>query len=137
MDFLPASDDDFRNYLLAGVNEFSRSGKADEKKWNEFSYRISYIQGDFLKLDTFVRLGKKLDSFDKSNKQRGTRLFYFAVAPRFIEAISDSLYKLKLCHQVKSDRIVVEKPFGTDLDSSKKLNRFLGKRFKETSDLPN
>ena len=59
-------------------------------------------------------------------------MFYFAVAPRFIEAIGDSLYKAKLCHQVNRDRIVVEKPFGTDLDSSKKLNRFLGKRFKES-----
>ena len=44
VDFLPASDEDFRNYLLGGVNEFSRSGKADEKKWNEFSARIFYIQ---------------------------------------------------------------------------------------------
>jgi glucose-6-phosphate 1-dehydrogenase len=132
VDFLPATDVDFRNYLLGGVNEFSRSGKADEKKWNEFANRICYIQGDFLKLDTFASLKGKLDSFDKENKQRGTRLFYFAVAQRFIEVISDSLYKLKLCHQEKKDRIIVEKPFGTDLDSSKKLNRFLGKRFAET-----
>jgi glucose-6-phosphate 1-dehydrogenase len=131
VDFLPASDEDFRNYLLGGVNEFSRNGKADEKKWNEFSARIFYIQGDFLKLDTFVGLKKKLDSSDKENKQRGTRLFYYAVAPRFIEVISDSLYNLKLCHQEKKDRIVVEKPFGTDLESSKRLNRFLGKRFAE------
>ena len=58
-------------------------------------------------------------------------MFYYAVAPRFIEIISDSLYKFKICHQPNRDRIVVEKPFGTDLDSSKKLNRFLGRRFKE------
>src|ERR1700719_1307427 len=70
VDFLPDSDEEFRNYLLGGVNEFSRNGKADEKKWNEFSARICYIQGDFLKLDTFVSLRKKLDSFDKENKQR-------------------------------------------------------------------
>src|ERR1700712_4021130 len=56
VDFLPATDADFRNYLLEGVNEFSRSGKANEKKWNEFAERICYIQGDFLKLDTFIKL---------------------------------------------------------------------------------
>ncbi|HZZ75129.1 MAG TPA: glucose-6-phosphate dehydrogenase, partial [Puia sp.] len=132
VDFLPAGDTEYRNDLLGGINEFSRSGKADEKKWKEFSDRIFYIQGDFLKLDTFSRLKEKLDSFDQENRQRGSRLFYFAVAPRFIEVISDSLYKLKLCHQQKKDRIVVEKPFGTDLDSSKKLNRFLGRRFAES-----
>jgi glucose-6-phosphate 1-dehydrogenase len=132
VDFLPASDTAYRDDLLGGINEFSRSGKADEKKWKEFSDQIFYIPGDFLKLDTFSRLKEKLDSFDQENRQRGSRLFYYAVAPKFIEVISDSLYKLKLCHQQKKDRIVVEKPFGTDLDSSKKLNRFLGRRFAES-----
>lgn len=132
IDYLDAENADFKKDLLAGVDEFSRSGKADEKKWNDFSSRLFYIQGDFLKIDTFYKLKEKLDAFDKQNKQRGNRMFYYAVAPRFIETISDSLYKLKLCHQEKRDRIVVEKPFGTDLDSSKKLNRFLGRRFAES-----
>jgi glucose-6-phosphate 1-dehydrogenase len=132
VDFLQAGDAEFKKDLLAGINEFSRSGKADEKKWSDFSARIFYIQGDFLKADTFTRLKNKLDSFDKQNNQRATRMFYFAVAPRFIEVISDSLFKFKMCRQADKDRIIVEKPFGTDLDSSKKLNRFLGKRFKES-----
>jgi len=132
VDFLPATDPELRKDLLSGVNAFSRSGQADEKKWNEFSSRVFYIQGDFLKVGTYTSLKEKLESFDKLNKQRGTRMFYFAVAPRFIEVIADSLYKAKLAHQVNRDRIVVEKPFGTDLDSSKKLNRFLGKRFGES-----
>jgi glucose-6-phosphate 1-dehydrogenase len=132
VDFLDVREEDYKKDMLGGVDEFSRSGKAEEKKWKEFADRLNYISGDFLKTDTFIRLREKLDAFDKQNKQRGTRLFYYAVAPRFIEVISDSLYKLKLCHQVKKDRIVVEKPFGTDLESSKRLNRFLGRRFDET-----
>jgi glucose-6-phosphate 1-dehydrogenase len=132
VDFVSATDDEFRKDMLTAVNTFSRSGKADEKKWDEFSSRICYVQGDFLKYTTFTNLKGKLDSFDKQTTQRGARMFYFAVAPRFIEAIADSLFRAKLCHQVNRDRIVVEKPFGTDLDSSKKLNRFLGRRFKES-----
>ncbi len=132
VDFLPATDPELRKDLLSGINTFSRSGQADEMKWNEFSSRIFYTQGDFLKAGTYASLKGKLESYDKLNKQRGSRMFYFAVAPRFIEVIADSLYKAKLCHQVNRDRIVVEKPFGTDLDSSKKLNRFLGKRFEES-----
>ena len=132
VDYLAVKDIDYKKDLLAGINEFSRSGRADEKQWNEFSERIFYLQGDFLKAETYINLKEKLDGFDKQNKKRGTRLFYYAVAPRFIEIISDSLYKQNLCHQEKRDRIIVEKPFGTDLESSKKLNRFLGKRFAET-----
>jgi glucose-6-phosphate 1-dehydrogenase len=132
VDYLPAKDGDFNQDLLAGINAFSRSGKADEKKWIEFSSRLFYIQGDFLKAETYIQLNGKLESFDKQNQQRGTRIFYYAVAPRFIEIISESLYKQKLCNREIRDRIVVEKPFGTDLDSSKKLNRFLGKRFSES-----
>jgi glucose-6-phosphate 1-dehydrogenase len=132
VDYLNLIETEFKKDLLEGINEFSRSGKAEEKKWNEFASRLFYIQGDFLKTETFIALKQRLDSIDKQNKQRGTRIFYFAVAPRFIEIISDSLNKQKLCHQAKHDRIVVEKPFGTDLQSSRKLNLFLGKRFAES-----
>ena len=131
VDFLSVNDSEFKNYLLGGINEFSRTGKADDKKWQEFSAKLFYHQGDFLKAETFSTLKSRLDSFDKQNSQRGIRMFYYAVAPRFIEVISDSLYKFKICHQPNRDRIVVEKPFETDLDSSKKLNRFLVRRFKE------
>src|SRR5260221_11047456 len=58
-------------------------------------------------------------------------MFYLAVAPRFIEAIADSLCAQKLCNRDALDRIVVEKPFGSDLDSARKLNRYLNQRFKE------
>ncbi len=132
IDFVTLTLSDFRTQLLGGVNEFSRSGKADEKKWVSFAARVFYIQGDFQKINTFNDLKTSLDAFDKINKQRGSRVFYFAVAPRFIEVIADGLFKVKICHQKKNDRIVVEKPFGTDLTSSRKLNRFLGKRFDET-----
>jgi|SRR5450432_1045150 len=132
IDFLALNENEFKKDLLTGVNTFSRTGQAEEKKWNEFAAKLFYIQGDFQKPDTFKHLKEKLDAFDKLNNQRGSRMFYFAVAPRFIEVISNGLYKLKICNQVKHDRIVVEKPFGTDLKTSKELNRFLGKRFAES-----
>lgn len=131
IDFLAIDVKDFKKELLGGINEFSRTGQADMNKWEAFSSHIFYVQGDFQKIETFQSLKSSLDAFDKQNNERARRIFYFAVAPRFIEVISDSIFKLKMAHQVKRDRIVVEKPFGTDLESSKKLNRFLGKRFDE------
>jgi glucose-6-phosphate 1-dehydrogenase len=131
VDYLPVDENEFRLDMLAGINEFSRSGAADETKWKEFAARLFYVQGDFLKKDTYTSLDEKLKAYEKQNEQNSTRIFYFATAPRFIEIISEALYKHNLCNRDGLDRIVIEKPFGTDLETAKKLNRFLAKRFTE------
>jgi glucose-6-phosphate 1-dehydrogenase len=131
IDYLASDEEEFKKELLAGINEFSRNGIAEHKQWKEFSKNIFYIQGDFQKPETFVNLKVQADKFDKQNKQRGTRLFYFATAPRFIEIITEGLYQNNICNRATMDRIVIEKPFGTDLVSAKKLNLFLSKRFAE------
>ena len=130
VDFQAADDTAFKNDLLEGISEFSRSGKANGTKWGEFAAHLSYIQGDFMKGETFDALKERIQAFEQQ-AGRGTRMHYLAVAPRFIEVIADALCTKKLCNRDMLDRIVVEKPFGTDLDSARKLNRFLGQRFKE------
>ncbi len=131
VDYVSINEISFKNDLMAGINEFSRNGKVEEKVWQDFSSRLQYIAGDFLKAETFISIKDRLENFDTQNKQRGCRVFYYAVAPRFIETISDALYKHSLCNQDRLDRIVVEKPFGIDLTSARQLNRFLRKRFAE------
>ncbi|MBC8033108.1 MAG: glucose-6-phosphate dehydrogenase, partial [Chitinophagaceae bacterium] len=131
VDFQDVEEKPFREDLLGGVNEFSRSGRANEHTWRTFSERIFYVQGDFLKNETYTGLKEKLDAFDKANGQRGTRMFYFATAPRFIEILAEALHKNKLCSRVALHRMIIEKPFGTDLESARKLNRYLSKRFDE------
>ncbi len=124
-------NEQYKKDLFDGINEFSRTGKPDEKNWKIFSDKIFYQQGNFLDNSTFEILKEHLDAFDKKNKQRCLRTFYLAIAPQFIEASAEGLYKNKICNQIKLDRIVVEKPFGTDLESAQKLNKFLQKRFSE------
>jgi glucose-6-phosphate 1-dehydrogenase len=131
VDFVTVDQQAYLNLLLEGVNEFSRSGKADPAKWGEFSQRTSYIQGDFQQDVTYTAVRGKIREFEQKYQERGVRIFYFAVAPRFIEMISDSLCSAKLCTMDTHHRIVVEKPFGNDLESARKLNRYLSKRFKE------
>jgi glucose-6-phosphate 1-dehydrogenase len=130
VDFVQVDEQSFRDDLLTADNEFSRSGKADKIKWAAFSANIFYIQGDFQQAKTYSTLKDNIKDFEAKHP-KGSRMFYFAVAPRFIEIIGDALCQAKLCTSDTSHRIVVEKPFGTDLDSAKKLNRYLGKRFKE------
>ena len=131
VDFLTVGQDAYREWLLEGVDQFSRTGKADKGKWAKFSANINYIQGDFMQTATYTALKTAIKKFEDTEKVRGIRMFYFAVAPRFIEPIADSLCNNKLCNRDTLDRIVVEKPFGTDLESARKLNRYLSKRFKE------
>ena len=131
VDFLAVDQGAFKQDLLEGINEFSRSGHAIPEQWEAFAAQLSYIQGDFMKRDTFVELKSAIGAGEKTNGQRGTRMFYFATAPRFIEVIAEALYKEGLCNRDNLDRIVVEKPFGTNLDTARKLNKFLAARFTE------
>lgn len=131
VDFLAVGQDAYREWLLEGVDQFSRTGKADRQKWAKFSGNINYIQGDFMQGGTYGGLKTAIKKFEDTEKVRGIRMFYFAVAPRFIEPIADALCNNKLCNRDTLDRIVVEKPFGTDLETARKLNRYMSKRFKE------
>jgi len=122
---------EFKEHLLEGVNAFSRNGAADKNKWDSFAAHVYYIQGDFLKEETYKGLKAMMESFDKEHAIRATRMYYFATAPRFIEIIAEGLSKHKLAGNQSLDRLVVEKPFGTDLDTARKLNKFLTRRFAE------
>ncbi len=131
VDYLPAQQEEFINDLLGGVNSFSRNGKAAAEDWSKFAAHVQYLQGDFMVADTFVALKKQIASFEKPHTKKGIRMFYYAVSPRFIEPISDALYKQGVCSNPALHRIVIEKPFGSDLLSAQKLNRFLRRRFAE------
>ena len=121
----------YNKRLLEGINKFSRSGKADKNAWKQFSSHIHYLQGDFTNADLYIALGKSLKGQDQKIGQRLNRLFYFSVSPRFIETIAGELYKNKIAPQKETDRIIIEKPFGSSLQTAKKLNAFLLKRFSE------
>ena len=131
VDAIQIDEAQFNDELLAGVNAFSRNGAANPAQWKDFASHLVYLQGDFLKEETYLGLKAKMESFDKEHSVRGTRMYYFATAPRFIEVIAEGLGKYKLATKQLLDRIVVEKPFGTDLETARKLNRYLAKRFAE------
>jgi glucose-6-phosphate 1-dehydrogenase len=131
MDYKGLSDEAYDKHMLEGINSFSRNGKAKDADWNKFKDKLDYFQGDFSVPDTFPRLKAALEKNDKNWSVRGTRLFYYAVSPSFIKTITEGLAKNKMAGMVKKDRIVVEKPFGTDLTSAQALNRLLTKNFKE------
>ncbi|MFN8291785.1 MAG: glucose-6-phosphate dehydrogenase [Chitinophagaceae bacterium] len=121
----------YRQHLLEGVNTFSRTGKAKAAQWKRFIQHVFYFEGDFTIDDTYRRLSETLENNDKTWKSKAVRLFYYSVAPRFIEPISLLIARYKLAADTASDRIVVEKPFGSDLATAKELNRLLTTHFNE------
>lgn len=121
----------YEKHMLEGVNLFSRTGKAKPQQWKKFVERLHFFQGDFTIEETYTRLKSSLEENDKRWKLRGTRLLYYSVAPGFIEVISNNVSKYKIAENREMDRLVIEKPFGTDLASAKALNELLNKLFYE------
>ncbi len=123
---------DYRDRLHEGLVEFSRTGKPADDKWNAFNSSITYLKSDINNEASYTELANKLDTFDKSIGVRANRIFYLSVAPQFIESTTVNLSKAGVANNIEQDRIVVEKPFGHDLETAKELNKLLTRTFNES-----
>ena len=128
----PKSDDDFRKEMEEAVKKFSRQTVRDEI-WKNFGQSIFYHQSDFSDESGFKKLAERLDTIDKERGTRGNRLFYFAVAPEQFEPILKHLKTVGLnkAREGSWARVIIEKPFGTDLASARELNRVVSNSFSE------
>jgi glucose-6-phosphate 1-dehydrogenase len=128
-------DDAFRNDIRSSLDQYSRVLPVDEDAWHTFAERISYQRLDFADQAGFEGLVTRLDTLDAERGTRGNRLFYLATQPSQFLDIVAQLGRVGLDHE-KHDggwrRVVIEKPFGHDLDSAKRLNREVGKVFRES-----
>src|SRR6202047_4338215 len=128
----PKSDDDFRKEMEEAVKKFSRQAVRDEI-WNTFAQSLFYHQSDFADESGFKTLAQRLEKIDKERGTRGNRLFYFAVGPEQFEPILKHLKTAGLNKASEGSwaRVIVEKPFGTDLKSARELNRVISSSFSE------
>src|SRR6267143_4511440 len=128
----PKTDDEFRRELEESTRKFSRQSVRDEI-WKAFAQSIFYHRSDFGDESGYKTLATKLDKIDKERGTRGNRLFYFAVAPDQFEPILKHLKTAGLNQTREGSwaRVIVEKPFGTDLDSARELNRVVRNSFTE------
>jgi len=130
----PYDDEAFRADLRASLDKYSRVLPIDEAVWAEFSERIVYQQGDFNDPGTYARLNMRLDAIDAEQGTRGNRLYYLATHASAFSEIVAELGHAGLDHEVHGGgwrRIVIEKPFGRDLESAARLNREVAKVFRE------
>ena len=130
----PFTDEAFREELKASLDRFSRVLPVDRDDWDELASRIVYHRGDFGDPAAFAGLAERLDRLDEERHTRGNRLYYLATQPSAFAEIVAQLGRVGLDHERHDGgwrRVVIEKPFGRDTESAVRLNREVGKVFRE------
>ncbi|MGZ4966881.1 MAG: glucose-6-phosphate dehydrogenase [Chthoniobacterales bacterium] len=128
----PKSDEEFRNDVADSTKKYSRQTVRDDL-WDGFAKSVFYHQSEFADEAGYKSLGEKLQQIEKERPTGGNRLFYLAVAPDQFEPILKNLVAVGL-NKPGGDawsRVIVEKPFGTDLASARELNRLVESAFPE------
>ena len=125
--------EEFRATMRKACAEFCNPVPGDQD-WARFAPRLYYEAGHFSDLSLFQRLNFALTKIDAAHHTAGNRLFYLATLPSFYPVVIQQLQAAALVNQ-KSEppftRILIEKPFGRDLESAIQLNNLLDKVFRE------
>lgn len=128
------SDDEYRKALFDSLKQFSRR-ELDAQMWEKFSRNIFYQTLDIPSEQDFVVLRERLEKISKERGESFNYLYYLATSPNFFGPVATNLGKAGLVERVsdalRTTNLVVEKPFGVDLVSARKLNSTLRASFDE------
>jgi glucose-6-phosphate 1-dehydrogenase len=125
------NDTDYRAFLLDGIQKYSRRKGEQNGKWQTFSQCISYLQMDAENENEYTKIAEIVKQKEQEFGEHPNVIFYMAVAPQLVPTIASKLGPLNICADTKCTRIVVEKPFGHDLQSAHELNKLLSGMFDE------
>src|SRR5260370_41451009 len=116
----------FRKMLGEEIPKYA-SAPVDLKFWDGIAERIYYVRGDFQDAEAYKRLKEQIKHAVELHNTLGNKFFSFAVAPRFFSPITKKLGECGLTKEENGRwaRVIVEKPFGHDLESAKQLNQDL------------
>jgi glucose-6-phosphate 1-dehydrogenase len=127
------NDDSFRDKVKESLKESVK--QIDEKKLNEFLKKIFYTHGGYDDMPAYKKLSEKLDDLDCKNCMATGRIFYLSTPANLYALIVKTLGDSGLVYEHEGGipwrHVVIEKPFGKDLESSRKLDRELRSQLKE------
>ena len=115
----PWNDEEFRAKMSI---KLEKQISKNEKEWLNFSKYLFYEPVDLQKEDDVIKLATRLAEIDKNQATHGNRTFYLSVSPNYYGSGCKALKKAGLINDPKKSRLVIEKPFGRDYSSAKKLN---------------
>ncbi len=127
--------DGFRRRMREAVEEFSRLGPVREEVWEPLARTMAYVPASFDDPKGYAELRDVLARVDQSCGTEGNRLFYLATPPaayaEIVQALGESRLAAPPGNGTGWTRIIIEKPFGRDLDSARELNREVLDVFRE------
>ncbi len=128
------SDGEFRRSAHDGIEQYT-GRSVPEPIWQEFSKGLHYLPGRFDDAASYEALRARLAELDADRKTQGNRVFYLATPPELFQVITACLGEAKLNQRQNEHgfvRLVIEKPFGTDLNTAQELNRGVQTAFDES-----
>lgn len=127
------SVEEFRSEAMESIKEYSRSEVLDTDGLEKVLSGFYYYTKNFYDDQGYERLGEFLSELDGRYGTRGNRVFYLAVAPEHFGPIVERIDAAGLAPNEKGSwqRVVIEKPFGKDLESASRLNEDITKAFSE------
>src|SRR5579875_1856584 len=128
----PMSDDQFRERMKESVSKFLEDAPFDEDVWTSFAQSLFYVAGDINTGNAYDDIRNKLDELEKTHQTAGNALFYLSIQPSFY---AEAILQLGAHGLSKGNgwrRVIIEKPFGYDLTSARKLNEEIHKVFDES-----
>lgn len=131
------TDQSYREELQTSMGKFAPDlWKESKDAWAKFARRIVFHRANYDDPQGYASLKERLEEFDKRDSTAGSRLFYLATPPETYAPVIEQLGKAGLAKRDSSKdgpftRIIVEKPFGSDLTTARALNADLRKVFDE------
>ncbi len=129
----PMSDEQFREKMRNSVSHFLEDAPFDSDVWSSFAQCLFYIPGDLNDPASYDRIKQKLNQIEQSHKTAGNVLFYLSTQPSHYEEVVAELGAHGLAHGNGWRRVIIEKPFGHDLASARRLNDEIHKVFEEAA----
>jgi glucose-6-phosphate 1-dehydrogenase len=126
-------DNGYREFARMGVEQFSRR-QLDEAKWSAFAASLFFVNVDLQDPQAWSTLGARLDTIEHERGLPGNRVYYLAVPPALFVPTVQQLARSRFIgppDAPRSSRLIVEKPIGFDLESSRGINDAIASAFDE------
>ena len=116
-------DQDFAQVVHDAVEQYART-PFDENVWKQLAEGIRFVQGEFDDDKAFAELKNTLEELDKTRGTMGNHAFYLSIPPKSFPQVTEQLRRSGLADEVDGAwrRVVIEKPFGSDLKTARELN---------------
>lgn len=131
------NEESFRQKMGEAIEKFSRTKQLDIAFWEHFKNKISYIQVSFDEDTGYDKLQEHLLKIDQDFGTQGNRLYYLSTPPSFFSLITEKLHEHQLIYNCENSkekwsRVIIEKPFGSNLDTAIDLQQRISKYLQQS-----